>query len=85
MADTKISALAAASSVAAANEFAINEAGTSKKVTAAQIANYVFTAGVYASGTWSLTTGRYVQMVNHLILTTTERVTLAGTARLRIV
>jgi hypothetical protein len=41
MADTKISALAAAASVVAANEFAINEAGTSKKVTAAQIASYV--------------------------------------------
>lgn len=40
-ADTKISALTAAASVAAANEFAINEAGTSKKVTAAQIKTYV--------------------------------------------
>ncbi len=35
MADTKISALAAASAAAAANEFAINEAGTSKKLTGA--------------------------------------------------
>ena len=33
MADTKISALTAATTVADANEFAINEAGTSKKVT----------------------------------------------------
>lgn len=40
MADSKISALTAASAVAAANEFAINEAGASKKVTAAQIAAY---------------------------------------------
>jgi hypothetical protein len=39
-ADTKISALTAAASVAAANEFAINEAGTSKKVTAAQIKTF---------------------------------------------
>lgn len=40
MADTKISALAAASAVVDANEFAINEAGTSKKVTAAQVKDY---------------------------------------------
>ena len=40
MADSKISALTAASAVAGTNEFAINEAGTSKKVTAAQIAAY---------------------------------------------
>lgn len=46
MADTQISALAAASAVVAANEFAINEAGTSKKVTAAQIKTFV-TADTY--------------------------------------
>ena len=39
MADTKISLLTAASAAAAANEFAINEAGTSKKVTVAQLQN----------------------------------------------
>jgi hypothetical protein len=37
MADTKISALSAASAAAAANELAINEAGTSKKLTVAQV------------------------------------------------
>jgi hypothetical protein len=37
MADTKISALTAASAAAPANEFAINEAGTSKKLTGAQV------------------------------------------------
>jgi hypothetical protein len=41
MADSKISALPAASAAAAANEFAINEAGTSKKLTAAQIKAYI--------------------------------------------
>lgn len=41
MADTKISALTAAASVAAANELAINEAGTSKKVTAAQLKTFI--------------------------------------------
>lgn len=41
MADTKISALPAAGAVVAANELVINEAGTSKKVTALQVATYV--------------------------------------------
>lgn len=41
MADTKISALTAVASVADANEFAVNEAGTSKKASASQIATYV--------------------------------------------
>lgn len=41
MADTKISALTAASAAALANEFAINEAGTSKKLTLSQIADLI--------------------------------------------
>jgi hypothetical protein len=41
MADSKISALPAASAAAAANEFAINEAGISKKLTAAQLAEFL--------------------------------------------
>lgn len=41
MADTKISALTAVSAVVAANEFAVNEAGTSKKASAAQIADFL--------------------------------------------
>ena len=41
MANVKISGLTAASSVAGANEFEINEAGTSKKVTGTQILAYV--------------------------------------------
>jgi hypothetical protein len=41
MADTKLSALSAAAAAAAANEFEINEAGTSKKVTGTQIRNFV--------------------------------------------
>lgn len=45
MADVKISALTAASAAAAANEFAINEAGTSKKLTLAQITDYVCPQG----------------------------------------
>ncbi len=41
MANVKISQLPAASAVAAANEFEINEAGTSKKVTGTQISTFV--------------------------------------------
>ena len=41
MADTKISALTAATTAADANEFAINEAGTSKKLTALQLSAYI--------------------------------------------
>jgi len=40
VADTKISALAAASAVADANEIPINEAGTTKKITALQLLAY---------------------------------------------
>jgi len=40
MANVKISGLPSASSVAATNEFEINEVGTSKKVTASQISTY---------------------------------------------
>jgi len=41
MANVKISGLSAAAAVAGANEFEINEAGTSKKVTATQISTFV--------------------------------------------
>lgn len=41
MADTAISGLTAAASAAGANEYAISEAGTSKKVTGTQIATFV--------------------------------------------
>jgi hypothetical protein len=41
MANVKISGLTSAAAVAGANEFEINEAGTSKKVTATQISTFV--------------------------------------------
>lgn len=50
MANVKISDLTAASAAAGANEFEINEAGTSKKVTGTQIASFVEgTLGALAS------------------------------------
>lgn len=55
MANVKISGLTAASAVAAANEFEINEAGTSKKVTALQIATYVYSPNeITLAGTGAL-------------------------------
>ena len=56
MANVKISGLTAAGSVAGANEFEINEAGTSKKVTGTQIATFVFSGNeITMPGTGSLT------------------------------
>jgi len=46
MADTKISALTAASAAAAANEIPINEAGTSKKITLTQVEAFLETVGL---------------------------------------
>ena len=55
MANVKISGLTAASQVAAANEFEINESGTSKKVTALQIATYVYSPNeIVFAGTGAL-------------------------------
>ena len=54
MANVKISGLTAAGSVAGANEFEINEAGISKKVTGAQIAAHVL-GGSYGATLTSLT------------------------------
>jgi len=46
MADTKISALTAASAAAGTNELPINESGTSKKLTVTQIETYLRTRGL---------------------------------------
>jgi hypothetical protein len=66
VADTKISALTGASTAALTNELAINEAGSSKKVTVAQILALVYPVGciytsidstspatVFGFGTWA--------------------------------
>ena len=46
MADTKISALVAAAAAAAANELAINEAGTSKKISITQLVTLLQSLGM---------------------------------------
>lgn len=58
MADTKISALTAAAAAAAANELAINEAGTSKKLTVAQILAFAVTQATYATRSAAATAAR---------------------------
>lgn len=50
MADTKISALPAATAGAAANEFAINEGGTSKKLTGSLLKAFVFAEDIALTG-----------------------------------
>jgi hypothetical protein len=56
MANVKISGLTAAASVAGANEFEINETGTSKKVTGSQITTFVFSGTeITMPGTGALT------------------------------
>lgn len=55
MANVKISGLVGASSVADANEFEINESGTSKKVTGTQLKTFVYSPNeIELTGTGSL-------------------------------
>lgn len=70
MADTKISALTAAGAAAAANEIPINEAGTSKKVTAAQLKTLITTAPAFAAGTASANS--HPKLTAGTLLTTPE-------------
>jgi hypothetical protein len=84
VADQKISALTAATAAAAANELAINEAGTSKKLSVDLMQQYLFTSWKYAPGSFTIVTGKFALMTQSLILTSTQRGTLQGTARLRI-
>lgn len=87
MANVKISGLTAAGAVAGANEFEINEAGTSKKVTGAQIAAHVL-GGSYGATLPNLTVDTNVLHVDATnnrvgIGNTTPTVTLdvTGTAQ----
>lgn len=75
MADTKVSALTAAGSAADANEFPINEAGTSKKVTLAQIeaqimASPTITSPTFAAG--SASASSWPKLTAGTVMTTAE-------------
>ena len=56
MPDTKISALTAVTAVAGANEFAVNEAGVSKKATSNQVKTFITDAPVFAAGSANAST-----------------------------
>lgn len=80
MADTKISGLTAVTAPAVADEFAVNQAGTSKKMTLIQVATF----GTYTPGSFTLQTGGFATFVNHVTLTGSQRATLVGTSRLKV-
>ena len=80
MADTKISALTAATVAAVANEFAINEAGTSKKLTLQQIADFLVKRAAGTTVAAGAYTTRLVLAANSanitgLVLTTVMSIT----------
>lgn len=87
MADSKISGLTAAAAAALANEFEINEAGTSKKVTLQQIGDALEFAlnGKYAPGSRTISTGEYRVMADQLILNGTEELLIEGDGTLVII
>jgi len=61
MADTKISALSAASLAAMANEIPINEAGTTKKITLTQVSTLLAPFSIVPSGNFGLSAASGVQ------------------------
>lgn len=78
MADTKISALAAVSAVAAANEFAVNEGGVSKKATAEQLKDYVVPRGHI----WGLTLANAADTANDITVAAGEAKDEANTVNM---
>ena len=49
-----------------------------------QSADAMLHVGAYAPGSFAIVDGQFVIMTERLVLTTNQRVTLAGTSRLRI-
>lgn len=70
MADTKVSALTAVATPAGTDEFPVNQSGTSKKETLAQIKTFVNTAPSFAAG--SATAGSWPVLASGTLLTTAE-------------
>ncbi len=86
MADSKISALPAASVAVVANEFAINEAGTSKKLTLQQIADFLVkraAAATVAAGAYTtqLVLAADSADITGITLTTVMSITGVGVGR----
>lgn len=70
MADAKISELTAVGTPADTDEFAVNQAGTSKRETLAQVATFVTTAPVFAAG--SASANSKPKLTSGTLLTTPE-------------
>jgi hypothetical protein len=81
MADTKISALTAVTTPAVTDEFAVNQGGNSKKATLSQVVNTAHGQN-YDVGTITLSTEQFMEQYEHLKLSGSERLTMAGTAEL---
>lgn len=70
MADTKVSALPAVVTPASTDEFSVNQGGTSKKLTLAQVETFVTTSPVFAAG--SASAGSWPKFTAGTVLTTPE-------------
>lgn len=93
MANVKISDLTAASAVADANQFEINESGTSKRVTTAQIKTYLtgsdldmggnkVTCGDVTLGNWTI---KEVSGALHFLVSGTAKMKLDASGNLTVV
>ena len=79
MADTKVSALPAVTVPATTDEFPVNQGGTSKKVTLAQIQD-ANRAGEYDLAAVVIANEEFLLQYNRVRVSGTNRLTLAGTA-----
>lgn len=84
MADTKVSALTAASAVADANEFGINESGVSKKVTALQLGAYIGESVRNASTSSQTISAATAYVVNSTLAIPTGKLRLGSVLRWRL-
>lgn len=85
MADTKVSALPAAAAALAAMEFPVNDAGTSRKLTVSLLRDWLFAnTDAFAPGSFTLPTGYFRDITDHLTLTGSQVATLQGTSILRL-
>lgn len=81
MADTKVSALPAAAAALIAMELPVNDAGTSRKVTIAQIADATSPTS-YDLGTSTIATEQFLLQYQHLKLSGSRRLAMEGTAEI---
>ena len=68
-----------------ASELATKNVTITKGIVTDFTASGNLASGVYAPGSFTTSTGSFLVMANHLILTTTQQAVLAGTAQLRMI